>query len=229
MILLRLLGFSVAALHSLGHDAAPPVHVCEGQPLRQVYAAATRLGLRRMAPPPDGRMHPKGAPRVRLALGNVHALRETGARKNDVNMLVAASRSDHPYHRVARAWRRVGNARLKWAKLRQLCLDKQFHGNELPDAWLAAAVDQMGERLVSFDRDFRKLLSRARFTHLRARSHRLRSRREPSSGIAADPRIPVQVRRSGRRGVRARVPGRVRARLRRDEPCLRELLPAAAP
>jgi hypothetical protein len=47
MVLLRLLGFSVAALHSLGHDAAPPVNVCEGQPLGRVYACSgNRCGLR---------------------------------------------------------------------------------------------------------------------------------------------------------------------------------------
>ena len=28
----------------------------------------------------------------------------------------------------------------EWARLRQLCMDKQLSGNELPDAWLAAAV-----------------------------------------------------------------------------------------
>ena len=41
-------------------------------------------------------------------------------------------------------------------------------GNDLPDAWLAAAVEQLGEHLVSFDRDFKKLLGRARFTLLQA-------------------------------------------------------------
>ena len=56
----------------------------------------------------------------------------------------------------------------EWPRLRQLCLDKQLSGNDLPDAWLAAAVEQLGEHLVSFDRDFRKLLSRSRFTHLKA-------------------------------------------------------------
>ncbi len=140
----------------------------------------------------------------------------------DVNVLVAASRSDHPHHRVARAWlehalasaenggtftlmpmvlasmlRLVTSAKIfvrptptadavafvdallafpgvelaslgpEWARLRQLCVDKQLVGNDLPDAWLAAAVEQLGEHLVSFDRDFRKLLPRSRFTHLK--------------------------------------------------------------
>lgn len=55
----------------------------------------------------------------------------------------------------------------EWPKLRALCLDMQLQGNDLPDAWLAAAVDQCGEHLVSFDRDFRKLLGRGRLTLLK--------------------------------------------------------------
>jgi len=140
----------------------------------------------------------------------------------DVNVLVAASRSDHPHHAVARAWlegaleaaaggalftlmpmvlttflRLVTSPKVfvqptpvtdavafvdaviaspgaqlaslgpEWPMLRQLCLDKQLAGNDLPDGWLAAAVEQHAEHLVSFDRDFRRLLPRARFTHLK--------------------------------------------------------------
>ena len=139
----------------------------------------------------------------------------------DVNVLVAASRSDHPHHSVARAWleqalsaspagalftlmpmvvasclrlvtspkvfntptpmadaigfvdallaapgvepARLGN---EWPVLRQLCLDKNLGGNDLPDAWLAAATQHAGEHLVTFDRDFRKLLSRSQITLL---------------------------------------------------------------
>lgn len=139
----------------------------------------------------------------------------------DVNVLVAASRTDHPHHAVARVWleqalrsadtdaaltlmpmvlasflRLVTSAKIfqlatpiedaaafvdallaspgvriaslgpEWSKLRQLCLDKQLGGNDLPDAWLAAAVAHLGEHLVSFDRDFRKLLARGQFTLL---------------------------------------------------------------
>jgi predicted nucleic acid-binding protein len=54
----------------------------------------------------------------------------------------------------------------EWKRLRQLCLDKKLRGNDLPDAWLVAAVAQRGEHLVSFDRDFRKLLGRGQFTLL---------------------------------------------------------------
>lgn len=139
----------------------------------------------------------------------------------DVNVLVAASRTDHPHHAVARAWleqtvrtavtgagltlmpmvlvsflRLVTSPRIfqvatpiedavafvdallaspgvhlaplgpEWSKLRQLCLDKRLSGNDLPDAWLSAAVAHLGEHLVSFDRDFRKLLARGQCTLL---------------------------------------------------------------
>lgn len=141
----------------------------------------------------------------------------------DVNVLVAASRSDHPHHAVARAWleqalgaaasgtaftlmpmvlasflRLVTSPKIfqaptpvddavgfvdallavagvqlaalgpEWPRLRRLCLDKQLTGNNLPDAWLAAATIHLGEHLVSFDRDFRKLIGRSRFTLLDA-------------------------------------------------------------
>lgn len=140
----------------------------------------------------------------------------------DVNVLVAASRSDHPHHAVAREWLEeavsaasggaaftvmpmvlasflrlvtsprifhmptpiqdavafvdallaspgVQQARLgtEWSVLRQLCLEKRLGGNDLPDAWLSAAVAHSGEHLVSFDRDFRKLLPRGQFTLLK--------------------------------------------------------------
>jgi len=139
----------------------------------------------------------------------------------DVNVLVAASRADHPHHAVARTWleaavtasgagaaftlmpmvlasflRLVTSPKIfrqatpieeavafvdallaspgvqlaplgpEWSKLRQLCVDKQLGGNDVPDAWLSAAVAHLGEHLVSFDRDFRKLLARSQFTLL---------------------------------------------------------------
>lgn len=139
----------------------------------------------------------------------------------DVNVLVAASRSDHPHHRSALTWlhgalaaaesgaaftvmpmvlasvlRQVTSPKIfhaptpiadavafvdailaapgvllatlgpEWPLLRQQCLDKQLSANALPDAWLAAAVEQLGEHLVSFDKDFKKLLGRGRFTLL---------------------------------------------------------------
>ncbi|MFO1465172.1 MAG: TA system VapC family ribonuclease toxin [Steroidobacteraceae bacterium] len=141
----------------------------------------------------------------------------------DVNVLVAASRGDHPYHRVARRWledaaaaaasgsiltlmpmvitsflRLVSSPRIfreptpveeavafvdalleargvhlaalgpEWPRLRQLCIEGRLSGNAVPDAWLAAATIHLGEHLVSFDRDFRKLMGRAQFTLLEA-------------------------------------------------------------
>jgi toxin-antitoxin system PIN domain toxin len=140
----------------------------------------------------------------------------------DVNVLVAASRSDHPHHRNAHHWLeealaaaaqgspftlmpmvlasmlrlvtspkifvqptpvadaigfvdallamrgvRLASVGPEWPGLRQLCLDKRLAGNDLPDAWLASAVVQQAEHLVSFDRDFRKLLSRSQLTILK--------------------------------------------------------------
>jgi uncharacterized protein len=143
----------------------------------------------------------------------------------DVNVLVAASRSDHPHHAIARSWleraaaaaalgstlilmpmvlasflRLVSSPKIfqeptpvddavafvdallaaqgvhvaplgpEWPRLRQLCIDKQLKGSVVPDAWLAAATIHLGEHLVSFDRDFRKLIGRSQFTLLEARA-----------------------------------------------------------
>jgi len=140
----------------------------------------------------------------------------------DVNVLVAASRTDHPHYAVARAWleaavtgsegssaftlmpmvlasflRLVTSPKVfqqatpiedavefvdvllasptvqlaalgpEWPELRQICLDNQLGGNDVPDAWLSAAVAHLGEHLVSFDRGFRKLLPRNQFTLLK--------------------------------------------------------------
>ena len=139
----------------------------------------------------------------------------------DVNVLVAASRSDHPHHATARSWlenainqatqgtplklqpmvlasflRLVTHPKIfvhptpmaealrfvdallsapgveqptlgsEWPQLRALCADKQLAANDVPDAWLAAAAIHQGEHVVSFDADFRRLLSRAQFTRL---------------------------------------------------------------
>jgi uncharacterized protein len=39
----------------------------------------------------------------------------------------------------------------------QRCLTKQLTGNDLPDAWLSAAVSYSGEHRVSLDRNVRRL------------------------------------------------------------------------
>ena len=139
----------------------------------------------------------------------------------DVNILVAASRGDHPQHKIAYACidkavmacaagaslklmpmviasflRLVTNAKIfvhptpvedavgfvdallsvpgvempelgvEWPMLRQLCITKKLAANDIPDAWLAAAVVQLGEHLVTFDADFKKLLGRTQVTVL---------------------------------------------------------------
>ena len=139
----------------------------------------------------------------------------------DVNVLVAASRSDHPHHQAAFACleeavvacadgaslklmpmvvasflRLVTNAKIfvqptpvedavgfldtllavpgvempslgaEWPMLRLLCVDKKLAANDIPDAWLAAAVIQLGEHLVTFDKEFKKLLRRTQVTLL---------------------------------------------------------------
>ena len=139
----------------------------------------------------------------------------------DVNVLVAASRSDHPHHKiaficideavaacadgatlklmpmvVASFLRLVTNSKIfvhptpveeavgfidallsvpgaempslgiEWPMLRQLCLTKKLAANDIPDAWLAAAIIQLGEHLVTFDTDFKKLLGRTQVTVL---------------------------------------------------------------
>jgi uncharacterized protein len=56
----------------------------------------------------------------------------------------------------------------EWAELRDLCTAKNLSGNDLPDAWLAAATVHVGEHLVTFDRDFKKLLPRSQLTVLLA-------------------------------------------------------------
>lgn len=141
----------------------------------------------------------------------------------DVNVLVAASRSDHRHHAVARTWleqaladanrgiplklqpmvvasflRLVTHPKVfpdptpmpdalafidallsapgvaqpalgaEWPALRMLCADKALAANDVPDAWLAAAVLDQGEHLVSFDADMRRLLPRSQLTRLRA-------------------------------------------------------------
>lgn len=141
----------------------------------------------------------------------------------DVNVLLAASRADHPHHATARQWFEAALAQAaagqglllmpmvaasflrlathpkvfnlptpiskavafidallaapgvrmpelgaEWPGLRTMCLDKGLRANDLPDAWLAAAVRHLGDHLVSFDTDFRRLLKRSELTLLAA-------------------------------------------------------------
>jgi toxin-antitoxin system PIN domain toxin len=61
---------------------------------------------------------------------------------------------------------RQTTAGAEWPRMRSLCLEQQLSGNDLPDTWLAACVMHHGEHLVTFDRDFRKLLPRGQLTVL---------------------------------------------------------------
>ena len=143
----------------------------------------------------------------------------------DVNILVAASRSDHAHYMVAHEWlgdallqaqtgrplrllptvisgflRLVTNRKVfkqptptddaiafidamlampgvdlaasgaEWPVLRVLCLEKNLIANAIPDAWIAAAVVQLGDHLVTFDKDFKKLLTRSQVTLLAGQS-----------------------------------------------------------
>jgi uncharacterized protein len=54
------------------------------------------------------------------------------------------------------------------AELRELCTAKSLSGNDVPDAWLAAATLHAGEHLVTFDPSFKRLLRRSQLTVLLA-------------------------------------------------------------
>ncbi len=54
----------------------------------------------------------------------------------------------------------------EWPLFRQLCVERKLTANDIPDAWLAATVIQLGEHLVTFDADFKKLLRRTQVTVL---------------------------------------------------------------
>jgi predicted nucleic acid-binding protein len=54
----------------------------------------------------------------------------------------------------------------EWPIMRQLCIEKKLTASDIPDAWLAAAVIQLGEHLVTFNADFKKLLKRTQVTVL---------------------------------------------------------------
>jgi hypothetical protein len=49
----------------------------------------------------------------------------------------------------------------EWPLLRTLILNQQLAVNDIPDAWIAAAVQTQGERLCTFDKDFKRLLPAA--------------------------------------------------------------------
>jgi hypothetical protein len=139
----------------------------------------------------------------------------------DVNVLLAASRTDHPHHAVAGSWLEramataegggsllilpmviAGFLRLatspkvfrdptppdaavafidsllavpgvdladlgrEWPALRRLVHQHELAGNDVPDAWIAAAVQTLSTRLVTFDRGFQRWLGHRELTLL---------------------------------------------------------------
>ena len=139
----------------------------------------------------------------------------------DLNVLLAASRTDHPHHAPALAWLKkaladcatggslellpmvtAGFLRLatnpkifakptplqaavefidslllipgvetpelgrEWPTLRELATRLELCGNDMTDAWIAAAVRTLGTHLVTFDRGFSRMLSRSELTTL---------------------------------------------------------------
>jgi len=46
----------------------------------------------------------------------------------------------------------------EWPLLRQKLLSQGLKGNLVTDAWIASSVEAMSEYLVTFDRDFERLL-----------------------------------------------------------------------
>jgi len=56
----------------------------------------------------------------------------------------------------------------EWPTLRQLSRDHGLAANAITDAWIAAAVRTLGSHLVTFDRDFVRLLGRTELTLLGA-------------------------------------------------------------
>jgi uncharacterized protein len=141
----------------------------------------------------------------------------------DVNVLIAASRVDHPHFDVASRWlgeavvEAANGGRLavlpmvvssflrlathpkifrepmpaaaavgfvdsllgspgvevaelgrEWPGLRRLVLQHELSANDVPDAWIAAAAQMLGTRLVTFDRGFERWLGRSELLLLHA-------------------------------------------------------------
>lgn len=53
---------------------------------------------------------------------------------------------------------RMATLGTEWSRVEELCTGHALTGNDVPDAWIAAAVLDQRERLVTFDRGFRRLL-----------------------------------------------------------------------
>lgn len=58
------------------------------------------------------------------------------------------------------------NTQPLWSDFMQLCIEKSLTGNAIPDGWIASAVIAFNGHLITFDRDFRKLIKRSQLTVL---------------------------------------------------------------
>ncbi len=56
----------------------------------------------------------------------------------------------------------------EWPLLREKLLTARLHGNYVTDAWIAAATEAHSEHLVTFDRDFKRLMPARDLTVLEA-------------------------------------------------------------
>ena len=54
----------------------------------------------------------------------------------------------------------------EWPTLRRLAIDENLSGNDIPDAWIAAAVWASDGHLVTFDRAFKRFLGKRELTIL---------------------------------------------------------------
>lgn len=54
----------------------------------------------------------------------------------------------------------------EWPRFRDACAVPRLDPNAVPDLWLAAAVREAGDHLVTFDAVFRRLLRRSELTIL---------------------------------------------------------------
>ena len=55
----------------------------------------------------------------------------------------------------------------EWPLCGRLCAEHDLTGNDIPDAWIAAAVRTSHEHLVTFDRGFRRFLAAHELTILK--------------------------------------------------------------
>jgi uncharacterized protein len=54
-----------------------------------------------------------------------------------------------------------------WRAFSKFCVEKSLTGNAIPDAWIAATAIQLNDHVVSFDKDFKRLVARSQLTVLR--------------------------------------------------------------